>query len=230
MIEKKLMVIAAPKTASTSLLHDLVTITGIKGKQLFQPLKKKKINFLNKRILQSQRYLIKLFGGNRLTSAPQSILRDLYPSTGYPFLRVLHSDVCDLRGVNGDMFKSLFPFKIHKQHLPPTEANIELVQKYCSIILLINDPAKIIESYSRVPGIKRKYKFTKRFESGLYEDLTNFIKHWKKVVPKSQTIYKENLIDNPHIAINTCLRLMELNHKLVSEDYSLSKQRYYRKD
>lgn len=231
MEQKKLMIIAAPKTASTSLLYDLSKITGLRGEQLFLPEQKVSLNFINKGILRSQRYINKLLGGGSLTASHQPRLRDLYPSTEYPFLRVLHSDVCDLRNVSSDQFNQLFPFVIHKQHLPPTEPNIDLVRNFCDIILLINEPEEIMDSYSRVPEIKQRYHFTeKKFQDGLLNDLRKFVELWKKVVPSNQTIYKEELIKTPYKAINSCLSLMNMEHKFVGEDYQLSKKRYYRRD
>ena len=225
-MDKKLLIIATPKTASTSLLEDLISITKLDGKQEFRvKLKPEKHKVASKKYLKN---VVKTFLGKNI-SKQGSRLRDAFPCYDYPFLRFKHSDICDLSCFSNDDLNYNFPLAIHKQHFPPTIENITVLKKNFNIVFIYTNPEKVVESYKRVDiNNNKSIEYPTAFKEGLLADLKRFNEGWLNEVPTKNQFQKEEILDEPFKCINRCLYLLNCESKFVDKKHELPHKRYYR--
>jgi len=193
-----MLIIAIPKSASTSLLYTL-------GKELNFP--------------------------------AEQIFGKASSSNSFQYLAKLHSDIGNY---DMDFFeKVLHPYKIFKQHIPPTENNVNLLRGSKKVVLLreVND---IILAYKRganaevhnlLKGFDKSWSDQKWLslakEAGLYTELEQFFNLWKKEEGLNTLIIDYNdLIKNPAIVVNQVLRFFE--YPLQLKSVNLVKARYSR--
>ena len=228
----KLIIIAAPKTASTSLMMDLQKITGIQCKQQFRPPFKKGIaSGVDSLLIRSSNLMHSLSGSNPALSRNITPFKHSYPALEYPYLRLLHSDICNFNDLSNDIFNSYFPYMIHKQHLPPTKDNIRLISKNFKVIFLYNSPEEIVESYKRVKSKLINEIFFQNEDNpteSIKKELQKFNSGWIRNTPKSNVFTKEELICKTSIVVNKCLELLGESQKSVEQGFELSKKRYTR--
>jgi hypothetical protein len=162
----------------------------------------------------------------------------------YPLsTKLLHTYHSDMRNLSRDyLAKTSNMSQIFKQHIPPTENNLELL-KYIKKIILLREPEEIIEAYYRaeIKGLhkpRQEFQDCKTLESwkeeahrnGLFDDLNWFFNEWKKESQKDTNmnllIDYSNLIINPKNTINEIERFLKLS---TSKKVFLSKERYSRK-
>ncbi len=130
------MIVAMPKSASTSLLRTLGDANRLRARQIFRdppPLSGSRLG----RLLQ------------RPFGADPPRLRDRYPALGFEMLARLHSDVC---APPAERFRRIFRHldrDLYKQHLPPTAPNIAALDSR-PIVLLARAPAEIVAAYARI--------------------------------------------------------------------------------
>lgn len=193
-----MLIIAIPKSASTSLLYTLRESLKFPAKQKFNHEKK-------------------------------SLL--------YPVLTNLHSDVGEYSKVAIDEFTQ--PYKIFKQHIPPTKNNTNLLKKKKKIVLL-RDVNEIILAYKRgakaevhnlLKGFDKSWSDKKWLlmakENGLYNELDNFFNKWKEEEGAYTLIIQyDDLINNPTLVINKILEFIEYPKQVKS--LKLAKARYSR--
>lgn len=160
-----MLIIAQPKSASTSLLETLKKITSTGGDQIFFPDRKRPEEF--------------------------------------DFIR--HGDVCNL--TQSDVNKFTQGGYFYKQHIVPTENNINLLKdkKY---VLLLRDPEKTCDSYIRSQGKKNNpvtgVDFFIENRGKIQKEISRF-GDWEKY--SDLTIRYEDLIKNPTREINKILKL-----------------------
>jgi hypothetical protein len=154
-------------------------------------------------------------------------------------LHELHSDVRELGKEEATAFARRGI--IHKQHVPPTPNNLELLRDQRKVILL-REPEKIVAAYRRAV-IKHIHKRHAAFsdvttadewqqragETGLLRDLHWFQEKWLEeahAFPEHcLVIQSQDLIRDPLHTINTIEKFWGL---AKSERVQLSKQRYSR--
>ena len=228
----RLIIIAAPKTASTSLMMDLHKITGIQCKQQFRPPTKKGFtDYVDSLLILSSNLIHKLCSNNPTLSRNITPFKNSHPALKYPYLSLLHSDVCNFYNLNNDIFNLYFPYRIHKQHLPPTKHNIGLVNKNFKVIFLYNNPEEIVESYKRVKSKLVNDLFIQNEDDpteSIKKELQEFNDGWIRNTPKSNIFTKKELICEPSSVVNRCLELLGQPQKRVEQSFELSKSRYSR--
>lgn len=225
----KLIILAQPKTASTSLLQAISDLSGLPCKQHFiargsPKLVRLVIGLINKvatRLSDSLR--IKEFGTVKL--------RDAFPAKSYSALSMLHSDVSDI--CSDVSAEDLFFTPICKQHLPPTEGNIRLLSSVPKIIL-IRSVDETIEAYRRVPSLSAELKTKLRDEEfcqKLKEELNAWQKGWLELAKNNANILivsKDEAVKEPVKVLKKIAKIIGNGGFAVPEGYQLPKKRYYR--
>jgi hypothetical protein len=192
-----MLIIAIPKSASTSLLATLKKIHKCKGKQIIFPNNKK--------------------------------------PKGYNIIHKYHSDFRELTKDEIKLFQKQTFF--YKQHIPPTVNNIKLLEKVKKKVLLLRNPAEIVEAYYRADQ-KLLHKPRSEFQNisslrewklrskqvGLFKDLTRFYQIWSKHGNILKIDYSQ-LIDNPTKTINQISTSWDLP---VVKRIIMDKKRYSR--
>jgi len=227
----KLLIIATPKSASTSLMRGLSDITGLDAKQEYFTGNKLTHNFD-----LFARSLNKIFRNLHVVSnqyKESKKLRHVFPSYEFSLLSKFHSDIADF---NLDTnLETILKHKIHKQHIPPTKNNLQLLKNTKKIILL-RRPEEVLESYLREPYnedlfyLQKKIREDIDFKLALMEELNLWVNGWlnaEKQNPYSKIIYYKELIDKTPTTLNSILEFFELDNN-VDSNYNLPRERYYR--
>tara|TARA_B100000927_G_C16428416_1_gene454471 strand:- start:489 stop:1175 length:687 start_codon:yes stop_codon:yes gene_type:complete len=227
----KLLIIASPKSASTSLMKGLSDITGLNARQEYFSTNKKTHNF---NLLA--RLLNKIFKNLHVVSsehAESKKLRHVFPSYEFSLLSKFHSDIADF---NLDTnLENILKHKIHKQHIPPTKNNLQLLKNTKKIILL-RRPEEVLESYLREPFnedlfyLQEKIKEDIDFKLALLDELNLWVNGWfdaEKQNPNSMIIYYKDLIEKTPMTLNSILNFFEIDTN-VDSNYNLPQERYYR--
>lgn len=196
-----MLIVAIPKSASTSLLDTLKRVHNYPGKQ---------ISLLNYPVCQNMK-----------------------------FLHSYHSDIRELTKNEKEIFSN--PKKFYKQHIPPSENNIKLLNSIKKVVLL-RDPEGIIKAYftaekkkihrprKEIKGLTNVSQWLKKAnELGLYDDLVWFYKRWyeeQKKDPKNILIIQhKDLIQNTQFVINQIESFFGLKQ---SKNVQLSKRMFSR--
>ncbi|SDR69328.1 sulfotransferase domain-containing protein [Christiangramia echinicola] len=149
----------------------------------------------------------------------------------------VHSDIRELSSKELEKFQD--PEVIYKQHIFPSENNIQLLQDTKKVILL-RKPEEILHAYKRgarknhnslPPGYSDKMKgkdlLRKSKEDGFLADLHFFYNHWYKTQKDPNTLIIQYLeyLDHPKKIINKIegflgLSLTEINVIPVKARYS----------
>tara|TARA_B100000989_G_scaffold155148_1_gene115739 strand:- start:389 stop:1057 length:669 start_codon:yes stop_codon:yes gene_type:complete len=195
-----MLIIAIPKSASTSLLATLKKVHRLDGRQTYFP---------------------------DAASPSEVKVLDRY-----------HSDLRELNEEQVDAFSD--KKSLYKQHIPPTENNIKLLQ-CCKKVILLRPPEDIISAYYRAEmngihaerpefiGCRSIEEWQRRArEIGLYDDLMWFTERWRTVPDldgDNLFISCEELLSSPLEVINR----VEAHFVLpVSVRVELEKARYSR--
>lgn len=227
----KFLIIASPKSASTSLMKGLSNITGLSAKQEYFKDNKENYNFD-----LFVRALNKIFKNLQVTSnkyKESKKLRHVFPSHEFPLLSKFHSDIADLE-LSID-FSKLFKNDIHKQHFPPTKKNITLFRNIKKIILL-RSPQEIVESYLREPFnenlyyLQNKIQSDVNFRNAITSELEKWVNNWydsEKNNKNSLIIYYDDILRDHVSVINKILDFYNIQIA-VDSNYSLPQERYYK--
>ncbi len=202
----KLMILAQPKTASTSLMHAVGSLTDLSFAQFFQ---------------------LKLSNNNGFNSVVR--FREAFPALGYPALSLFHSDIANFSGFGN--LDSIMAADVCKQHLPPTEANIDHLQNVPKVVL-VRKPRETVESYRRVSGlglhIQRLLK-DEEFCQHLEQELEHWQRGWLEVAEQDRqclVLTKDDLVKRPAEAIANIMSLMGFESLEIPSDFELPKKRY----
>jgi len=197
-----MLIIAIPKSASTSLMHTLGSLHNLP--------------FCQKRF------------GNR--QFPDNLI----------LLPKYHSDIRELTGEDvSDMDTVDMAFK---QHIPPTNQNIDLL-KYTRKVILLRPPVEIIEAYFRAEKRhlqKQRTGFehcktisdwqTEAVRTGLLEELEWFYETWMEYALNNKEVNLivtfKDLVENQSETINRIEEFFQL--PISTQKVKLSKKRYSR--
>ncbi len=227
----KLLIIATPKSASTSLMKGLSDITGLDAKQEYFIGNKQTHNFD-----LFARALNKIFRNLHVVSnqyKESKKLRHVFPSYEFSLLSKFHSDIADF-SLDTNL-ETILKHKIHKQHIPPTKNNLQLLKNTKKIILL-RRPEEVLESYLREPFnedlfyLQEKIREDIDFKLALMEELNRWVNGWlnaEKQNPYSKIIYYKELIEETPTTLNSILEFFEIDNN-VDSNYNLPRERYYR--
>jgi hypothetical protein len=164
--------------------------------------------------------------------------QDFFPEMPKPenvnILWDFHSDIRELNTELAAKFED--SSVIYKQHIFPTENNINLLKGVKKVILL-RDVEEIIEAYYRgfASGVHDKHPvfkgsnedwLSKAKDSGLYDDLQNFYEKWQNLQEDKLTIHYKQLIENPAVVINSIEEYWSL--PITEGTITLDKKRYSR--
>ena len=147
-------------------------ITGLSSGQQFQTSKPTKNSFAF-RVYRK----IGLYAGLSIVSDKK--FSELFPALDYPALRLGHSDIADFGMMQKSDATIRFHFDVHKQHFPPTAANIELFSDLPKVVLIRN-VADSVASYTRAPVQVRFNEFlnNSKFLKQLEDDLLRWQTGW----------------------------------------------------
>lgn len=219
------IILAQPKSASTSLMATLERYSDFTSGQQME------LTFISN--VWQKRYANTIFRLLGLGSNRSSFrLRDILPALDFPLLSKFHSDICDF-GFDSDIANEFSPaFDIHKQHFPPTNGNMHLLEGIPKVILTRNIE-DILSSYRRVPNLKADreiYLRNEAFVSGLKDDLVSWQTGWldaAKDNPEFITIEFEQLTKSFNETINAVTDHFEIELSR-SEKVELQRERYFR--
>lgn len=230
------MILALPKSASTSLMKGLSSVTGLNAVQV---LDSRECDIFGKLVLKafrkfdsSQRPVSK-FENVIPSSLSYSALKNLSPCGDFYALSAFHSDICELNGFNDHQLAGLLKFPIQKQHFPPSLGNIE---KLASVpkLLLLSDPEEVLESYERVPDgpfnitAKKLLKSSPEYRARLLEELRLWGEGWKECITSNYVFSKDHLLSDPLKVVEAALDLSGIKPKAALKDFELPKERVYR--
>ncbi|ABA88529.1 hypothetical protein Pcar_1280 [Syntrophotalea carbinolica DSM 2380] len=183
--------------------------------------------------------LVKTMGLLHGLPAQQKFFKDAPVPATTKLLHRYHSDIREFNSEQTDVFGDSGQF--FKQHIPPTDNNLELVRGQKKVILL-RDPREIIEAYYRASK-KKIHKERDEFkncttvdewhqaacDNGLFDDLQWFYDRWnseaKKHAEENLVIDYSSLIADSEFVINEIEKFFNLS---ISENVSLSKERFSR--
>lgn len=196
-----MLIIAIPKSASTSLASSLAAI-------------------LNKNYVQECKLRTK----------------DNYPEE---FRCMAHSDMADIDPER--MKKWISSDTIYKQHLAPTEHNLELLRDMVSwngnrVVVLLRNPRDIIGAYDRVPGggNVKEWSAGKYTKEETLEDLQRFTERYLNLIDEHEgflLVNYEELVSNTGPEVNRILSFLRRRGepiRKVGKNYQLHKKRYTR--
>jgi hypothetical protein len=226
----KFLIIAAPKSASTSLMSALGQVTNLKTKQEY--FYTDNGSHLENRLLV--RVLKKFFAGiyiSSLSHKEEKKLRCIYPAVEYSLLSKFHSDIADFD--EDTQLNKILNYDIHKQHFPPTQNNLNLLKTTKKIILL-RSPSDIVKSYLREPyneslfPLQKKIKSDSNFFDSLEKELTLWVDGWHKSEKDDENsliIYYDELVSDH---VNVLKKIIEFyNYPIsISSNFKLPKKRF----
>lgn len=224
----KLMIIAQPKSASTSLLRGVGQVTGLTAEQVFYSTRVKWS--LPVRVLN--RALRVVFKSSKLKlQTKKTTLSQEFPSFDYWALSLLHSDIADFEPL--DTIDSFMECDIHKQHLPPLEGNLKHFQNVPKV-LLIRGVEETIQSYKRVKGLNTLAKNllnSTSFVDRLKTELIEWQEGWLKIAENDKSfliIEKDDLVREPGTVVSKIVSFAGFPNVSLPVDYKLPRERYYR--
>lgn len=226
------LILAHPKSASTSLLNSIGEPSGLSYSQQMQIYNDNHGFFLKKilKVLNRKR----ASGGMKHKYSPFKLtpnFREVFPSVDYPLLSMAHSDIADFG--NNDLINEYFKFEssIHKQHFPPTDGNRILFRNVKKVIL-IRDVDEIIDSYLRVPKetIFKTLLKDDVFMEKVKKELVMWEKGWLEEKENSLVINHKDLVKNQKGTLLLVADYFSLINDSNKDSFStLSKNRVYRK-
>lgn len=204
----KCLILAQPKSASTSIMKTVGDITGLLYGQQFQTSKPKK-NSIAFRVYRK----IGHYAGLSIVSDKK--FSELFPALDYPALRLGHSDIADFGMAQKSDRAIRFHYDVHKQHFPPTAANIDLFSDVPKIILVRN-VADSVASYRRAPVQVRFNQFldNSTFLKQLEDDLLRWQTGWVNAAQNDKNaivISYQDLITHPDEVIRKVLDHCDLS-------------------
>lgn len=231
----KIIVLAQPKTASTSLMYALGDLMCVDFRQEFWVAKtrrcsgfyvllRKVVGFFN-RIMRSLSCDTRVY-----VTRGDARMRDAYPAFEWPALAMFHSDIVDLKYMNSSL-ESIFTSDLHKQHLPPTASNIKAFRNIPKVIL-VREPSKTIESYRRVKNLGNHLKELLRsneFCEQLERELSKWQKDWIDAVQgqnNSIVVTMDDVLNNPVDVLRRISRISGADSFSVPDEYVLPRKRY----
>jgi hypothetical protein len=162
-------------------------------------------------------------------------------------MKLLHTYHSDMREIPAAYYKDLILLsfmsdqEIFKQHIPPTNNNINLLRNVHKVILL-RDPDQIIGAYYRaekkeIHSARKEFQHCQTLEdwkktahhNGLHSDLNWFYNEWMKEANKNPRfnllIKYSDLILSPKKTVNQVEQYFNLP---ISDEVTLLKKRYSR--
>jgi hypothetical protein len=148
----KNILLALPKTASTSLMRAVEELTGVRSLQQFEfidtPVHERGTRWQRAKQRLRRRLGEALIPERRF----ERKLRRLFPAPGWEALAAMHSDICDFTVDSAAHLRAMADSEfIYKQHFPPTTANLALLADWKKIVL-VRDTADVVEAYGRALG------------------------------------------------------------------------------
>ena len=235
--KKQLLILASPKSASTSLLEALGAITGLDSKQILdfrQCSTGGRAALRLSRTVEDIQKKVFCSSFQTLGSSSFSQLRNISPCGHFYALSAFHSDICELDGLPHKVQSAVFSNSILKQHFPPTLNNIAFL-KETPKILLLSQPDEIIQSYLRLPDnpynckAKKMLSTSEVYKNRLTEELHIWSEKWSECIDSSHIFTKHQLIEEPSAIYEVACSLMgvKINSDLLSQ-VKLPKKRVYR--
>lgn len=231
----KYLIVAQPKTASTSLMHTLGRIGKLSYMQQMNfdryPRHNKFVRFSITAVNSFLKYAApdaKVVGN---IDSEFTKLRYRFPCPDYIALSRGHSDIADFRGISESYQPCEFQCELQKQHFPPTEANLALFKNIPKIVL-VRDPEETLDSYMRVPGdstFKIMLENDQLFRLQLLQEIKNWRAGWLKEAEQHGhlVIQFSDLVKDNNYYINLAARHFGFISPEETIDASLSKERYY---
>lgn len=225
----KQILLALPKTASTSLMKAVQELTGAPSIQQFEWIDTPKHERGSPWQREMRRFKRKTIEALFPQAKFAHKLRCLFPAQDWKALAAMHSDICDF-GIDAAahldaMAESRF---IYKQHFPPTLANIALLSDWKKIIL-VRDVDQVVEAYGRALGenvaLARFYALSD-YRTRLREELDRWRKGWE-AQPDALVIRYEELTGDQIGALRRTLDFFGYA-ETIPEGYRLPKERYTR--
>ena len=225
----RLIIIAQPKTASTSLLDALGEITGMSHEQQFLSIKSWPL--LSKLVSQANDLIYQVNADFQIR-VPRGIkLKEQFPAPQYPTISMFHSDIANFPAQT-QLNKNLCADP-HKQHFPPTRNNISILANIPKVILL-RPPEETVYSYRRVttlPAYLRRRLNNAEFCDKLKGELTRWQDGWLSAScrdPSIRVISKEDVVNRTADVLRLILSSMKLHDLEVPPNYRLPERRYGR--
>ena len=223
------LIVAQPKSASTSLLSAIAALSGMRGIQQFH------INPSDRGspfVRGVNRILRKTTNFELANKSDQNVrIRDAFPAIDYPVLRLAHSDFGDF-GMSASESDIVVRFStdLIKQHFPPTEANLKIFSQVPKIIL-VRDVGETIESYTRVPTPNRWRELLNNniFRNRLADDLNRWQVGWVEDASCNNNLIVEykDFLSSPVEIISDVMNALGLEPIISIEDLEMPKERYY---
>lgn len=182
----KYVILAQPKSASTSLLKTLGELIGESyGQQVVSSANGATASHLGPIGKVANRIVglagLKLSPASKFTQSP-SRLRDDCPAIGYPLMSTIHVDVCDF---NEGTIPFHLRYALHKQHFPPTRGNVTAFRKTPKIVL-IRDVDNTLDAYLRMTSLPGYFRYMiehdPEFRQALKDELLAWQSGWKAEV------------------------------------------------
>ena len=230
--KSRLLIIAQPKSASTSLLVALSNITSLSAAQQFtidsSDTMTKKSGATRRAIDKVQS---RLFNKDQHTTKK---LSDAFPASNFGILSRMHADIFDLR--DNSIPNGLFQNSIHKQHIPPTSGNFRLTSSF-NVVLLTRPISETIDAYSRVPHTRSAISLRNQiinssiFREELEDELVRWQLGWEHYATNHpvQKIDFLELIQNTDKVLKSIVRTLDFEPDIVSHNYQLPRERVYQR-
>lgn len=233
----KYLIVAQPKSASTSLLKTLGELIGESyGQQVLckGPSKKTSLHSqLGTKALNATNKLLAVAGFKlspiKKNQPALQRLRDDNPAIDYPLLSTIHVDICDFK--DG---KFLFDpdFALHKQHFPPTYGNRVACRNIPKVILIRNaDDA--LDAYVRMTSLPGYFRFLIKnnpdFRDALRREIIDWQEGWENEVEENGGLLLtfEDVTKRTHQSLRLALEEYGLPiSEAKVEGVELAKERY----
>jgi hypothetical protein len=227
------LILALPKSASTSLMQGLGDVLDLSAGQAFTLKPSSSVlklrSKLGARIVRNVKRLL----GIRISS-PNDTMRDLFPCPDFAHIGRLHSDICDFR--SGGVPRRFWRFGVHKQHFPPTPGNISALA-HLPTVLLTRTPKTAAQAYLRISeenARRNLHEVVGADGAGISyveTDLEQWIDGWSDALkgrPDVVVVRFEDLVENPGRVIERICGSLGLADVSLGDNYSLPRLRYSR--
>jgi hypothetical protein len=222
----KKLLLALPKTASTSLMRAVQDLTGAHTLQQFElidSLAHERGTRWRREIRRLRRSVADALWPERKFDRK---LRRAFPAVGWEALATMHSDICDF-GIDSTAHLAAMAASeyIYKQHFPPTMANVALLADWKKIVL-VRDPGDVVEAYGRALGASAALYRSADYRARLRVELEHWRQGWEAQPDVLVLDYREVVGGDP-AALRRVLDFFGYDTP-VPPEYRLPKERYTR--